>query len=591
MGEPESRRGLSIGVMAGISFVLLVLWSWPLWWAHNRWGVFDWNTSAQRFEALRASLLVFNQWPGHNPWMMGGIPLLGNPNVSLFSITGVLSLGVGSNWGIHLAIPVYMFIGWMGAWALSGCFLKPLWIRHLFCLYVVTNAAVVFHLSAGHLVFLNFYYFPAALYFFLRWRDDPWSGLKAGLVMGLAFLDSATYIIQYALVAFFLILLGQGFVHFSVWKRWMTRWLCLFFSSFSALIFYRLWMILPMAAEFPRISSFRFHIPWTYVVKVFFIPITRFGHFMPREELCFCNSTNEIVCYLGFLAIPLAALSLWKGVRWWHVAVLGVFWAFKGNDSPWHLFYWVQKLPIFSSHMCFTRVRMFLPLFLAFPIFDGFKFVWDYAQKKDSRWGRGAVVSLAILSALELGAVTHKMMRSSHSPMVLSTENRYSETFINWRQPSVPKDLPERCEMTWFSTRMNRGYLNGQGDSHLPGKTRVMGCEEEGYVAEYHQKGRPVTPVFWSPNRLVFEKLDPSSPLHLNINPGRPWTKDGVELFPDYRLVEMDRLFSVMPRPDGTLELRYSYPGQGVGLVGTGALALLMLVVVFWYRKNDSLKL
>lgn len=579
-GLPERR-------MAGFFFVLLLLWSWPLWWAHNRWGVFDWNTCAQRFEALRASLLVFKQWPGLNPWIMGGIPLLGNPNVSLFSLTGIFCLVLGVPWGIHLAIPVYMLVGWLGAWALSGLYFKPVWVRYFFCFYMIANAAVLFHISSGHLVFLNFFYFPAGLYFFLRWRDDPWSGLKAGLVMGAAFLDSATYIIQYALVAFFLILFGQAVAHFSAGKKDIVRWMSLFFSSFGALIFYRLWMILPIAIEFPRISSFQFHLSWEALVRVFFIPLTHFAPFLPREELCFCNSNVELACYLGVFAVPLALTGLRQGWRWWHGAVLVVFWANMGNDAPWHLFHWVQKLPVFASHLCFTRVRMFLPFFMAFPLCEGFLFLWSKTDRGRWRWGRPALVGLMIFAVFEMGSVTHRIMRGSHFPMNMTANNRYGEPFENWRQPPVPADLPSSCEMTWFSTRMNQGYLNGQGDSHLPGKTRVKGRDEKGYVAEYHQGGRPVIPVYWSPNRLLFQNLDPSLPLNLNLNPGRPWTKEGIRLFPHARMVEMDQLFSVMPLPDGSLDLRYSPPGQGVGMAGTGGLVLLSLMVIFWYRNRD----
>lgn len=193
--------------------VFLAFWSWPLWWAHNRWGVFDWNTSSQRVEAMRATIIEFHQWPGNNPWMTGGVPLLGNPMIGTFSLPSIFSLLVGTHWGLHLSCLLLIGIGFSGAWLLSRIWWSDRWLRILFSLYVVANPAMIYHATAGHLAFLNYYFLPAILYFFLRYDQDRWSGLKAGLLMSAAFLHSVAYIVQYAFLIFSPLLLWH------YWRR------------------------------------------------------------------------------------------------------------------------------------------------------------------------------------------------------------------------------------------------------------------------------------------------------------------------------------------------------------------------------------
>ncbi|MSR16151.1 MAG: hypothetical protein EXR86_16725, partial [Gammaproteobacteria bacterium] len=186
---------LSVGCVLTL---FIAVWASGLWVASDRWGIGDWGCNTARLEAIRATVVEFGQWPGNNPWISGGLPLLGNPTLSLFSIPGVLSLFVGAHWGNQLAILLLIYIGWAGSWLLSGLWWKETWLRAVFSFYIIANPALIHHLTGGHLAFPNFYFLPAAFYFFLRWSDDPWSGLKAGAILGLAFLHSLAYMVQYA---------------------------------------------------------------------------------------------------------------------------------------------------------------------------------------------------------------------------------------------------------------------------------------------------------------------------------------------------------------------------------------------------------
>ena len=103
-------------------------------------------------------------------------------------------------------------------------------------------------------------------------------------------------------------------------------------------------------------------------------------------------------------------------------------------------------------------------------------------------------------------------------------------------------------------------------------------------VLEFHQDGRTVEPVYWSPNKILLEGLDPHLPLVVNLNPGSPWYNNGKQLFPQYSIVEQLKPFVVMPDEDGVVNLTYNYPRQGVGIIGTITLLIISAGVVSWCK-------
>ena len=580
------RTGLRDGFFLGSALLFLTLWSWSLWWAHHRWGIYDWNTSEQRLEALRATLVEFHQWPGNNPWMTGGLPLLGNPTLSIFSIPGILSLLIGTHWGLHLSYLFLIYIGFLGAWFLSATWWQERWLRLAFCLYVVANPALIYHATAGHLGFINYYFLPAALCFFLRYDQDRWSGLKAGLIMGAAFLHSLSYIIEYAFVIFFPVLLWHYLCHSRRNRDSLIRWNMLFFTSFLALCIYRITTILPVAEAFPRILKIRFHLGLATAIKAFFYPVTGLVS-MASADKVFCGSAVEVCCYLGLIASLLFVASLRNRFRWWHATAVILVWASLGNDHPYYLMYWIMKLPVFSSHLCFERIRIFIPLFVGIAAVEGIKVLWTIGR---TQWARGLAILVGGLLALEVLWVSYLIMLNSHVDTTVSHESSYAARFENWGVSPLPQNLPStNVQHTYFTTRLNQGYLRGQGDSYiLPDVTAVMGLEEKGYIAEFHQEGHPVEPEVWTPNRILLRGLDPTKPLTVNMNPGSPWHLNGVPLFPKDKIVELQKTFVVMPDIGGTVELTYHHPGQAAGIIGTLCMMTALGLAVYYYGRRDA---
>lgn len=158
-----------------LSLFAVAIWALPIWFTPGMIGIADWDTAMHRFEAVRLTVMEFGQWPGHNPWTIGGVLLLGNPTVSLLSVNGLMVLFFGTFWGLHLGVFVYLSIGFIGAWKLSGIWWKDRFIRLVFAFFITANPALACHYTVGHLLFLTFCFMPLLFYFLFRFNQDKWS--------------------------------------------------------------------------------------------------------------------------------------------------------------------------------------------------------------------------------------------------------------------------------------------------------------------------------------------------------------------------------------------------------------------------------
>lgn len=572
-----------------IALFALCLWAYPLWFTPGMMGIYDWGAVMNTFEAMRRSVLEFKQWPNHNPWMCGGQPSGCTPGYGLLSIKGFLVLLCGTFWGLRLSIVAYLWVGFIGLWKLSGLWWRERFIRLVFCFFVIANPAVTYHTIVCHLLFQTFWFMPWLLYYLLVFNKDRWAGLKAGVVFGMAFLDSPAYVVQYELAIIVCLWCWLCMLNKRSLSSLIT-WIVLFIPVVGTLVFYRAATIAATAVDFPRIAGSQICYTPLTLVKAFLVPYHSVK-FADRFQQCDCATTWEICCYLGIVAIILAVASLRQGVRWWHVMIGIVLWATIGNCRWYHLMYWVQKLPTFSSHLCFSRIRMFMPLFLGISATSGLNAIW--CKYKKNKWHGIIRISVGIFMAGEVLVLSHLIMRESHIKYVLKGNYNPEGKFKNIHELPRPFDAPDNIYFYYDVLRMNLGWLQElHGASFIAGATMRIGCDQPGYQGEFHQRSKLIEPKYWSPNKLIFDKLETGVPLTINMNPGRPWCKLAqgkyVQLFPKYRIVEMQEPFEILPESDGTLELVYRPPGSVIGLCGTAVFFLIMMAVIIYLNAQPK---
>jgi len=539
----------------------------------------------------------YGQWPGHNPWSLGGAPLLGNPMCSLFSIKGLMVLMFGTSLGLRLSIPLYLSIGFWGAWKLSRIWWHESMIRLIFALFATANPAMAFHYSMGHLHFLNVFFMPLLFYFLLNYREDAWAGFKAAIVYGIIVNDSPAYMPQYGTLILIGIYIHLFIVHHQEGRKALLRWLSLFIPVAAALSFYRLATVLPIALDFPRITDLKIHFGPRELLTMYLCPYAKVSELFPIDKFGPCAFPHEVMAYTGVIAFILFMFDLARGIKWWHIVTVMLIWASAGNDSWVYPMYWIQKIPSFSSHLCFTRIRVFLLLFGSIAAVSGLRSIFANASASRQRYLKGIIVALGIIMIAEPLFISYQIMKFSRvkAPAYMperDTSKEFQNTGkLRWPEGTpraIESDLQTHINLSYRAIKMNLGALRDYGDPYFVTSdvSRRIGRDEPGYQGEFHQAGQKVTPLTWTPNRLSFRGLTPTIPLTVNMNPGNPWYNKVTPLFPTYHIVEFKKDFEVMPDDHGEIDLIYRHPGQREGIVGTVIFTLVSVAIILLFRNR-----
>jgi len=88
---------------------------------------------------------------------------------------------------------------------------------------------------------------------------------------------------------------------------------------------------------------------------------------------------------------------------------------------------------------------------------------------------------------------------------------------------------------------------------------------DPGYRGEAWSENGSIRPVFWSPNRLVFQ-VEPGQVVHINQNPGSWWWANGRPAFPGGQCAELRVPFTVTADGQGRLVLEIRPRGLVAGL-------------------------
>ena len=193
---------------------------------------------------------------------------------------------------------------------------------------------------------------------------------------------------------------------------------------------------------------------------------------------------------------------------------------------------------------------------------------------------------------VDVARVSVQVARRAHVdlalPAVVNHEGgRFYQQAVRRELPAVfdgwPADL-----MSY--TRANIGIVREPAaiDPNFRLPNLVQTIDDPGYVGEFVQHGRAVSPIFWSPNRIVLRDLDPHEPVRVNFNRGSPWHNFGRPLFPDDAIVEFQKPFVVSPDARGEINLTYVLPGQVAAWWCTLAAFGLSVLFCLYLRQCET---
>ena len=301
-------RALCIGV-AGTYCLFFVVFA-------TRVGPVDQDQFLVFHELQYWNAMLFGLAKQWTPVMCSGLSLAGEPQVPFMSLSMVLGYVLGPFWGIKTATLVYFIIGWFGAYAYAGLWLKVSLQRAVAAALFIGNGFFICRLGAGHVDFIPFLILPLVLWILhqsIVWQSEARNlpgilrlfvmVLGLGGLLSLAVDGSPVAIIH---LLFWVLLYSVVLAHCT--RSWtpLVALLCAV-ASVALLDAGYLWPMANAQAEFPRTTADSF----TSVLSlIWFALLPVRGKLLPANGL-----GHELSVFIG----PVVAWALWRHRHWLNV--------------------------------------------------------------------------------------------------------------------------------------------------------------------------------------------------------------------------------------------------------------------------------
>lgn len=553
----------------------------PLMHQPDALGFGDWDFVLDKYEAIRRTILEWGQFPWWHPWCRGGFPLAAEPQIGVFSVATPFVLALGTTIGIRVAAVLCVVIAVEGAYRLAWHWFREPWSAALVALVYGLNGAVGISLSVGYTIVMSYCSLPWLAYHAFRIGEGFTHGLWLGFWAAFSVLNGIQYLTLYAVVF-------AG----AVWLRAIRmqpsgRRLSVLCNTLAAagmvllLSGWRLATVLQVILEDRRetitlwdesLLSVPGHLLWR--------PRSDWPHLFTDWNWSIYVS---VTTYVGPVVVLLVLASLRPRWRWWHVLTLISGWLAIGSQRWYHPSRWLLEWPFFGSAHVVTRWRFLALMGLGFA-----------GGSVVARWRASASSShlrSRLAAALVLGVAADFLVLAWQQSFLAFTVRPEEKLFPGPPVATivnVTEGIGYPCVQRGYG--IIRGYepmLSYRRDA----PTLRKGIGDRGYRGEAWTAQGEVAPVFWSPNRLVFQ-VNPGERVFINQNPGSWWLVNGQRPFADRRCAEPLIPFRAWADSTGRLELVIDPPSLGIGLllhlIGAGLLIAAWLVVKRISLRNDG---
>lgn len=532
-------------------------------------GFGDWDFFLEKYEGMRRTVLEWGQFPWWNPWNKGGFPLAAHPLISPVSVAGPLVLALGTTRGLGLADAACLLIAVEGAYRLARLWLGEPWSAALVGLVFGLNGGIIIHAAQNYSVVMSYCGLPWLAFYTFQPGGRFSTGLKLGFWLAFVVLNGIEYVSLYGCVLMAAIWMRSLRVQPVECRRRQLVNTLAAAGTCLALCGWRLataWVVLRDDRR-EHVTSWDESV-WSIPRYLMARPPVNWYQIIPgRHHADFIS----LVSYVGPVVVILGLVSLVYGWRWWHTLALACTWLALGSTRWYHLSRWLADWPLFGSTHVVTRWRYVALLGLGMAAGS----VLARWRRSSDRGVRRWAAFLVVVVAVDFVSLGHQQF-----PLAFSV-------------PRSPEVFPGPPVRTIVNVRDGLGYpciLRGYGvirgyepmlSYRRDTPTLRRAREDPDYRGEAWTSGGRVEPVFWSPNRIVFQ-VEPGQEVAINQNPGSWWRANGRPAFPGRRCAETMLPFVATADSRGRLELRIQPRGlaAGVGLhfAGAGLLAIAWLL-------------
>ncbi len=531
-------------------------------------GFADWDFVLDKFEAVRRTIAVWHQFPWWNPWCRGGFPLAAEPQIGAVSMATPLVLAFGTTIGLRLATVLCVWIAVEGAYRLAWLWFREPWAAAAAALVYGLNGAVSVSIATSYVIAMSYCSLPWLAYHSFRLGGGFSQGLFLGFWMAFTLLNGLQYISLYAIA--FAASVGMRAVRVQPQESRVAllRNAAAGLGCFLLMAGWRLATVYPVLRDDLREAMTLWDEPLVAIAR----------HLLDRPTLDWPAITGRhwdwyvsVTSYVGPVVILLLLLGLSRGWRWWHTLVLVSGWMAIGSRQWYHPSYWLANWPFIGSAHVVTRWRFLAMLGLGLG-----------AGSELARWRRSGHRGVRVLAAAltlaigaDLVALAHQQSRLAFS---VPPDSRW------FPDPPVTEIVNVRDGLGYPCVLRGYGVIRGYEPMlsyHRDAPTLRRAREDPDYRGESWTAEGEVRPIFWSPNRLVFQ-VQTGQEVFINQNPGSWWLVNGRRIFAGRRCAEPILPFVVKADDAGRLELRIDPPGSRIGMalhvVGATLLAAAWLV-------------
>lgn len=522
----------------------IVIYYLPLLLTGNKEAPGDPDYYFALYEGFRKSVLIYHQFPWWDPYISGGVPLFGNIQFGLISISSPLVLLFGAPMGLKLSLLLYGFIAFFGMKRLLVRYFQSAEVRAIALAYVFTFCGFfAARAYMGHFTFPLAAFTPWVIYYYL-YIHERYAWIKFALVLGL-FVDTAPH---YTLImtAYLLVIL---FVIETVRLRRSKDELSLVVAQrrerFTALAKaaglliivtgYRLYYVYDFFKDYKRaldISTEKFTTIQSGLLAIWGSP-----NFVTANNRGLTWGWGEIETYIGigtFFAICLILLA-WglyyrknikkqfsRSITLMVIIFFGFFALGMGDFSKIAPYRLAQILPLFSAMRVATR----------WIFWDACLILIILAAYRGLRFAR-TITFLCVLAAIEL-LITYPTIISQAYFMPTYQYRSATASFYQEKYNRVPRasyaNNPALKKEWWFDQNLYESTQNNIGEPLASDSLLYKTYLGATYRCIYLPNRAPCPFVitnnaritYWSPNHIKLMRTGPGE-IKLDMNPGVGW--------------------------------------------------------------------
>ncbi|WZP00158.1 hypothetical protein EP7_001777 [Isosphaeraceae bacterium EP7] len=251
-GRVASSHFLTVGLGASIVLAVAALFCGDVLHHFSNWGFHDWEIFYFHNISIYRSIVEFREVPLWNPWCLGGMPLMANPQTPVPDPWFVLDLVFGPLVAIRLKIVAHYAVGLGGAYWCARQFRLSRISSIYFAGTLMFSTWLSLRIQAGHFCFLCAVYLPWVVGCLQLARTCPSRALVGSLLLTLMAFQGGVFVLIGAAA-----LTGLLSLAWSVQDRSIRPLLSLglLWTCFLGLAAVKLMPAYELVREVPRLSN------------------------------------------------------------------------------------------------------------------------------------------------------------------------------------------------------------------------------------------------------------------------------------------------------------------------------------------------